>query len=122
MLLARVSGGSMRPTLKEGRLVAPRPPKNPRVGQVVLIDARGELVIHRLIDRIDAGPRSWIVHLGDASSTPGLASLEQIVGVVEVDRPRRKPCGGARLWALALRLGVLLWRLGIVSRPAFPRR
>ena len=105
----------MSPTLEENQLVLVRRADRHRVGEVALLDASGWLEIHRLVDRVQAGPRSWYVHMGDASFTPGLASPEDLVGVIEAPGPRRNSARRAHLWGLALRLGALLSYLGILS-------
>lgn len=108
-----VAGGCMTPTLAEGQQVLVRRVGRPRVGDVALLDARGWLEIHRLVARIESGPREWYVHMGDASSEFGLAGTGDILGRVEVTRGRRAPACRAHLWAMALRLGALLRRLGL---------
>jgi hypothetical protein len=116
----RVSGPCMSPTLMENQMVYVRRTDRLRVGDIALLDASGWLEIHRLVDRIQAGPKAWYVHLGDASFTPGLASSKDLIGVIDASGPRRSPARRARLWGLALRLGVLLWYLGLMSLSSAP--
>lgn len=114
----RVSGPCMSPTLMENQLVQVRRADRLRVGDVALLDASGWLEIHRLVDRVQAGPKAWYVHMGDDSFTPGLCSPQELLGVIDTAVPRRSPALRARLWGLALRLGVLLWYLGLLSLSA----
>lgn len=115
-------GGCMEPTLREGRSVLVRQCTDPRRGDVALIDARGWLEVHRIVDRLQMGSRRWFVHLGDAGSVCGLANRRDILGVMVDPNPgrRRMPAPRAHVWALALRLGALLEYLGL--RPPRPRR
>lgn len=108
-------GGCMEPTLREGRPVLVRRCTDPRRGDVALIDARGWLEVHRIVERLEMGPRRWFVHLGDASRVCGLANRRDILGVVVDPNPGRRPAPAPRahLWALALRLGALLDHLGL---------
>ncbi len=111
-ILVTVSGGCMIPTLREGQQVLVTV-KRPRVGDVALLEARGWLEIHRLVARIDAGPREWFVHMGDGSFEFGLAGPQDILGRVEVGTRRGPAACRAHLWALGLRVGALLRRMGL---------
>lgn len=109
-----VDGGCMRPTLEKGEVVLIHRASVPRVGDVVLLNASGWLEIHRLISRIRAGPRSWYVHMGDATSLCGLAGTEDVLGVIRVDVPRRRaPARYAHALTLVLRLAAVFWTLGL---------
>lgn len=112
-ILVTVAGGCMTPTLREGQQVLVRGGGRPRVGDVALLDARGWLEIHRLVARIESGPRDWYVHMGDASSEFGLVGPGEILGRVEVTGRRGAPAWRAHLWAMLLRLGALLRRVGM---------
>lgn len=112
MALLRVDGGCMAPTLREGDRVTVRPARTPRRGDVALLSCSGWLEIHRLVDRIDLGPRRWFVHMGDASTVSGLAGPADILGLVDVPRSVR-PAPRAHLRGLLLRLGALLRFLGV---------
>ena len=118
----RVDGDCMAPTLLRGDHVLVRratgkwttaggPTFRPRVGDVTLLDARGWLEIHRVVGRIDMGPRSWYVHMGDASPVCGLANDGDVMGLVPVDAPRREPATRAHALLLAYRLGALFIHL-----------
>ena len=115
LALVRVDGDCMSPTLREGDRVTVRRERAPRRGDVALLSASGWLEIHRLVDRIEMGPRRWFVHLGDASTVSGLAGTADILGIVDVPRSTR-PAPGAHLRGLLLRLGALLHHLGIPKR------
>lgn len=115
LALVRVDGGCMVPTLREGDRVTVRRGCAPRRGDVALLSASGWLEIHRLVDRIEIGPRHWFVHLGDASTVSGLAGPADILGIVDVPR-RSRPAPLAHLRGLILRLGALLRHLGIPKR------
>ena len=120
-----VDGDCMAPTLRRGDHVLVRhvsrkngiqpgnnsPASRPRVGDVTLLDANGWLEIHRIVGRIDMGPRSWYVHMGDASPECGLANDGDMMGIVSVERPRRGPTARAHALTLAYRLGALLIHL-----------
>jgi hypothetical protein len=108
----------MEPTLRQGQTVLVSRERPARVGDVVLLDARGWLELHRLVDRIEVGPRRWFVHLGDASSASGLAGPADILGVVATAAPRPVPARRAHLRALLQRVGALLEYLGLCP----PRR
>jgi hypothetical protein len=102
-----VEGGCMAPTLRHGQTVLVRRPDEPRPGDVALLDAGGAPEIHRLLDRVRVGRRTWYVHAGDASVACGVAGEADILGVVAVSRPRAAPVR-ARLLGLALRARALL--------------
>lgn len=121
-LWVRVSGDCMAPTVRDDQWVRVRRRSSHRVGDVALLDASGCPELHRLVDRIAAGPDAWYVHVGDNSDAPGLAAARDLLGVVEVSRPRRKPAWRAHLWGLGLKLGVFLWYLGLPCPPGALRR
>lgn len=116
LALVRVDGGCMAPTLREGDRVTVRRAHQPRRGDVALLSASGWLEIHRLVDRIEMGPRRWFVHLGDASTVAGLAGPADILGIVDVPRASRA-APLAHFRGLMLRLGALLRHLGVPKRP-----
>ena len=107
----QVDGDCMAPTLRRGDHVLVRHARRPRVGDVTLLDARGWIEIHRVVGRIDMGPRSWYVHMGDASPESGLADDRDVVGWVPVEGSRREPAARAHALILAYRLGALLLHL-----------
>ncbi len=111
----RVSGGCMAPALREGDRVTVFRGRLPRRGDVALLSASGWLEIHRLVDRIDLGRRRWYVHLGDASTIPGVARPDDILGIVDLPRSER-PAPRAHLRGLLLRAGALLLHLGLPVR------
>jgi hypothetical protein len=116
-LSVTVDGDCMSPTFRRGDVVLVRRGRAPRPGDVALLDAQGWLEIHRLVARVDVGPRRWYVHLGDGASLCGVAGPRDILGVVETRAPRRPaPAPRAHLTALFLRLGALLDFLGL-GRP-----
>lgn len=105
----RVDGDCMSPTLRRGDRVWVERIRDPRPGDVALLDCRGWLEIHRLLDRIQIGPHRWYVHLGDASPVSGVAGPGDILGVVRTGGRRRPgPAVAARLRGLALRVAALL--------------
>jgi hypothetical protein len=113
--LLRVDGGCMAPTLREGDRVTVRRASPPRRGDVALLNCSGWLEIHRLVDRIEMGPRRWFVHKGDASEIAGLAGPADILGIVDLPRSSR-PAPRAHLRGMILRLGALLRHLGVPGR------
>jgi HEAT repeats/Peptidase S24-like len=108
----RVAGGSMSPTVAEGGEVMVRRGRA-SLGDVVVLRARGELIVHRLVARL--GPR-W-VHKGDREGAlPGLCRDDEVLGLAEL--PREPPSPSRRLrWALmALSRALLLLALvGVVA-------
>lgn len=105
-----VGGGCMAPTLREGERVVVFRDRAPRRGDVVLLSASGWLEIHRVVDRIEMGPRVWYLHQGDASGDCGVAGEADILGRVELPR-RGRPAARSHLRGLVLRIGALLRRL-----------
>jgi len=97
----------MAPALAEGQTVLVRHTDNPRPGDVALLDVRGVLEIHRLLDRIRAGRRTWYVHAGDASDVCGVAGGGDILGIVSAGSRPRIPLH-ARLLGLRIRARALL--------------
>jgi hypothetical protein len=92
MVSVRVAGGSMEPTLPREAAVLARAGR-PRVGDVVLLETHGELVVHRLVARL--GP--LFVHAGDApGSAAGLCRARDLLGVVD-DVRRVSPSRIARV-------------------------
>jgi len=73
-----VSGGCMAPTLADGQWVVVHRERQPRRGDVALLDCGGTLEIHRL--GFHVGP--WWIHKGDASPRWGVARRREILGVV----------------------------------------
>ena len=104
----RVQGSCMAPTLNDGQMILALHSREPRPGDVALLDAGGTLEVHRLLDRVRACGRTWYVHAGDApGSRPGIADGKDVLGVVVA------PPGGAvpvraRLLGFALRARALL--------------
>lgn len=107
----RVDGDCMTPALRRTDRVLVRRAKRARVGDVVLLDAKGWLEIHRIVGRIDMGPRTWYVHMGDASGAWGVAGTGDLLGRVGVTDRRRLPAWRAHAQVLAYRLGALLAHL-----------
>ncbi len=83
-MAVRVEGSSMEPTICRGQTVlAKNTEKPPRKGDVVLIKTQDErLVVHRVASTFHIGARFYLVHKGDNSSEWGLASSQDIVGIV----------------------------------------
>jgi signal peptidase I len=73
-----VSGGCMEPALHDGEWVIVKREREPRRGDVALLDCGGVLENHRL--GLHLGP--WWLHKGDASPHWGIARRPQILGVV----------------------------------------
>lgn len=106
-----VQGGCMAPAFENGQTLLVRRPDRARPGDVALIDAGGTLELHRLLDRIAVGRRTWYVHAGDASPECGVAEEGDILGVVESAGGRRNPPIRARLLGWVLRARALLYHL-----------
>lgn len=107
-----VQGDCMAPTLEDGQTVLVLPAEDLRPGEVALLEVGGTLEIHRLLDRVRAGRRTWYVHGGDGSGACGVAGAGDIVGRVAAPACRRSPFRG-RLLGLGLRARALL---GILMR------
>jgi hypothetical protein len=92
----RLAGGSMAPTVAQGDSVLVRQAR-PELGDVVVIQAREGLIVHRLVARLPGG--RW-VHLGDADGAlPGVCSDGEVLATAEL--PRRAPARWRRLrWML----------------------
>jgi len=73
-----VSGGCMEPALHEGEWVLVHREREPRRGDLALLDCGGTLELHRL--GLHLGP--WWLHKGDASPHWGLTRRRDILGVV----------------------------------------
>ena len=73
-----VAGGCMAPAMNEGDWVLVHRERQPRRGDVALLDCRGTLELHRL--GFHLGP--WWLHKGDASPIWGLVRRHEILGVV----------------------------------------
>jgi len=73
-----VSGGCMEPSLHDGEWVLVHREREPRRGDVALLDCGGTLELHRL--GLHLGP--WWLHKGDASPHWGVARRGEILGVV----------------------------------------
>ena len=101
----------MAPAFADGQTLLVHRPDRVRPGDVALIDAGGTLELHRLLDRIDVGRRTWYVHAGDASSECGVAEEGDILGVVGAAGVRRTPPLRARLLGWVLRARALLHHL-----------
>jgi hypothetical protein len=103
------AGRSMEPTLELGDRVRIVACDRIRSGDVVLFEARGAYVLHRVVLRVPG--TGWFVHIGDAGSGegPGLAHGSRVVGRALL--PRRRPplpvwwAGIKRLARAAQRLG-----------------
>lgn len=79
----RVTGGSMRPTLRNGEIVYLRPITSLRVGQVVAVQKKDACVIHRVV-RI-AGAYVWT----QGDSNPEVDTEVMITDVIAEQVP---PC------------------------------
>lgn len=97
----------MAPAFRDGQTVLVRRAEDPRPGDVALLDVGGLLELHRLLDRVPSGRRTWYVHAGDASPVVGVAGEGDILGIVSSAGPRRIPIR-ARLIGIALRARALL--------------
>lgn len=104
----RVDGGCMEPLLPRGRRVTVLAARAFREGDVALIDARGTLLLHRLVGRV--GRR--FLHRGDSPSPLGVAGPGDLLGVV-AGVPRRVPGPRTRAVTLAWRLGDALHAAGV---------
>lgn len=100
----KVVGSSMVPTLVAGERVSVQPVIEPlKVGEIVLAEVDGRLVIHRVI-AVDA---SWVVLRGDNSPKPDQPiRINQVVGIVVAKELRFRP----RMAALHSCLRCRQWR------------
>jgi hypothetical protein len=100
----RVAGGSMTPTVAEGGEVMVRRGRA-SLGDVVVLRARDELIVHRLVARL--GPR-W-VHKGDCEGAlPGLCRDDEVLGLAELPRARPSPARRLRWMLMALSRALLV--------------
>ena len=103
-----VQGACMSPALADGEMILVHRTREPRRGDVALLDAGGTLEVHRLLDRVCSRGRTWYVHGGDASGAAcGIAGESDVLGIASAPRARSVPVR-ARLLGLALRARALL--------------
>ncbi len=106
---ARITSGSMTPSIEPGDVVVYRADPAPRRGDVVVVrDERDALVTHR-VTRLEP---DGIVTKGDANARPDstLVAIDRLVGRVQFVVP-----GVARWRAVAIRLLVVLGIVGIAA-------
>lgn len=99
--IAVVQGQSMLPLLREGDIVlAYRPPPNEiGVGDIIIYQAHGKLIIHRVVGVVSIGGRYFFITQGDNNPLPDYlyfdvvdgapvgVSYDRVMGkVVELDR------------------------------------
>jgi hypothetical protein len=101
----KMAGGSMSPTLSAGDSVVVRRGRA-RLGDVVVIDARGEWLVHRLVAQLPG--RRW-VHAGDhAGALPGVCHDDEVVACAELPRKRPRRLQRLRFLALAVARALLI--------------
>ena len=78
----KVKGNCMLPLLEEGSFVPYEPVSfsNLVKGDIVVLKFGSELLIHRLIDKINFCDKAFIVHKGDNSPLPLVISSESLIG------------------------------------------
>jgi len=81
--LAVVKGISMLPTLREGDIVfiTRPPPEAIKPGDVIIYDAGGKLIIHRVIDVRIKGEEYYYVTKGDNNPGPDIFYFDNGIGV-----------------------------------------
>ena len=107
-----MEGRSMEPTFRAGEPVILTAARRAKVGDVAFIVGPRGPVFHRIMGWVGSGRRRWLVHLADASSFPGVAAEEEIVGCLTRPRRRSGPAWRAHAFLPAVRLGALLSRVG----------
>lgn len=83
-------GPCMAPAYAEGAELDIVPAPAVHSGMVALLRAGDGLVLHRILDVVPP----WVVHAGDAVPTPGLARIDDVVGMPAV---RAIEIGGASM-------------------------
>lgn len=104
----RLGGASMAPALGAGDLVLVER-RLPLCGEVMLLAAGDELILHRLIAGVGLGRWRRLIHAGDApGAQPGWCHPNEVLGTARLARRRPSRLRTARLVlvALARRLGV----------------
>lgn len=139
-LVVTVAGASMAPTLPPGTsvLVAARavPSLPPAPGDVVLLAATPEPIVHRVLHVTGSDSDGSVLHRGDAGGGIGIAPVSAVLGrVVAVLAPTSGPAPSLASLSPCLRrsfartrrtvlVGAVLMRLGVRRRhlPAWAQR
>src|SRR5258708_39752385 len=83
-----VQGACMSPSLNDGQRILIHRTREPRTGDVALLDAGGMLEVHRLLDRVRGRGRTWYVHAGDAQGAVcGIAGEADVLGIPSAPPP-----------------------------------
>lgn len=94
---------SMAPTIPEGAKVISTPHINAKVGDIIVLSRRGQLVVHRFVASFLCS--TWGLERGDGERIPKLFNGNQLRGVVimpslPASPTRRSPSMELLSWAL----------------------
>ena len=82
--ILKIRGGSMYPILQENwsAEVSPSKDSDLRIGDIAVFDFKKELAVHRVIGRINANGKFYLLQKGDNETTPYFIEGDQVVGKV----------------------------------------
>lgn len=110
--VVRVKGRCMEPHLKEGWKVEVSPCQQITPGDVILLKAKGEYLLHRLLYLFRWKGATYVFHKGDVGILPGLAPKERILGrATAVLEPEGDPIPHRDHTPLPVRRQLLRYRL-----------
>jgi len=111
-----VKGTSMQPTIPRGTAVLIEPICNPRVGSVLLIKSKNELLLHRLLDRIVIKKDVWYLHKGDFSNVFGITKGSDIIGVASKYKIKKICNLKIGIFICLSKIGGLFLQIGLYSK------
>lgn len=82
--IMEVRGESMYPTLKEGwsAEISPAREEVLKIGDIIVFDIKGELAVHRIINKINLDGKSYLLQKGDNKSRPYFIEGNRVIGRV----------------------------------------
>lgn len=114
--VVRVKGRCMEPHLREGWKVKIVPPRRVCVGDVILLKAGGEYLLHRLLYAYRWRGQDYVFHKGDIGVLPGLATRERVLGrAAAVIEPAGPPVPHRGRTPPDVRWQVARYRLGCMA-------